>query len=322
MAYVNNGTERSLKVSVNKVVGGNQVQEYPKTYDGQVSWGNGSYPTLSDDEFRQLSEGDFTDRYNAFVTYVEFVESGADFDTDLIGDAAIRTGATCLTTTSTTTFAVGNVYSFAVKYGTLPVNACTGTVALAYSSDPTPGVGTILYKDAGLTQVWNLGAVVLFVSPALYGNEVASVSTANGVILSMTGYDCADTQTTTLPVTTIPPVTTLPPTGYISWYINDITGAWLQILNSTGGVVLGVTSNDVAAQSGTITNASGVYTVNIENTGQFENIVRVRIVDDEGTQVFYSAITVSETSDTFTLGSITSASSYYVVYVTSGDVEP
>lgn len=325
MAYVNNGTERSLKVAVNKIVGGNQVQGYPKTYDGQVSWGNLSYPTLTDEQFRQLSEGDFTVRYNAFVAYVEAVENGADFDTDITGDGAIRSGASCISTTTTT--AALESYSFAVKYGTYPINACNGAVGLAFAATPVPGVGTVLYKDAGLTQRWDLGAAVLFVSPALYGNEVAGVAVVDtdvydvGEIMLLTGYIC-ETQTTTLPVTTVPPVTTAAPTGYINWNINDIAGAWLQIRNSSDVIMVGVTSNSVATQSGTISNASGTYTIHVVNTGDFGNIVRVKVVDDIGVDVFYSVITISETSDTFTTGSIPSASDYYTVYVTSGDVEP
>ena len=100
MAYVNNGTERSLKVKVYKKVGGNYAQGYPKTYDGQEAFPG--YSALTDTQFRQLSDTDFTTRYNDFVSYVESIEGGVDFDTDIVGDGATRENAACLATTTTT----------------------------------------------------------------------------------------------------------------------------------------------------------------------------------------------------------------------------
>lgn len=328
MAYVNNGTERSLKVAVNKIVGGNQVQGYPKTYDGQVSWGNLSYPTLTDEQFRQLSEGDFTARYNAFVAYVEAVENGVDFDTDITGDGAIRAGASCISTTTTT--AALESYSFAVKYGTYPVDACNGAVGLAFATTPVPGVGTVLYKDAGLTQRWDLGAAVLFVSPALYGNEVAGVAVVDtdvydvGEIMLLTGYIC-ETQTTTLPVTTVPPVTTAAPTGYINWNLNDVSGTRLVIKNSSNTILVNEISSDSNNKTGTISNASGTYSITIYHlggSGNIDNTVRVRVCDASGNTAHYAAVTYEEQIDIFTTLSIPTGSAFYTVYATSGDIEP
>lgn len=328
MAYVNNGTERSLKVAVNKIVGGNQVQGYPKTYDGQVSWGNLSYPTLTDEQFRQLSEGDFTARYNAFVAYVEAVENGVDFDTDIIGDGAIRAGASCISTTTTT--AALESYSFAVKYGTYPVDACNGAVGLAFATTPVPGVGTVLYKDAGLTQRWDLGAAVLFVSPALYGNEVAGVAVVDtdvydvGEIMLLTGYIC-ETQTTTLPVTTVPPVTTAAPTGYINWNLNDTSGVRISIRDSSGNILVNETSSDFDSKTGTISNASGTYTITlyrIIGSGFVGNIVRMRVCDGNGNTAYYTALAGGEPTATFTTLNIPSGSASYTIYATSGDLEP
>lgn len=109
MAYVNNGISRSLKVQVSKSLGGSVVQGYPKTYDGQKSWGNPTYPTLTDLEARRLSDADFNARYNAFVEYVQSLEPTLDFSQDIVGDGAIKTDPSCLpvtTTTTTTTVAV------------------------------------------------------------------------------------------------------------------------------------------------------------------------------------------------------------------------
>ena len=71
MAYINNGISRSLKFTVNKMVGGLPVQGYPHLYNGQNYWGNALYPTLTDQQLQQLGDVDFMARYNAFVTYVE-----------------------------------------------------------------------------------------------------------------------------------------------------------------------------------------------------------------------------------------------------------
>jgi hypothetical protein len=101
MAYVNNGTSRSLRVSVNKVVGGNQVQGYPKVYDGQDAFPG--YAALTDEEMRQLSDVDFDTRYAAFVVYVESIEGGLDFDTDISGSGATKADPDCLPVTTTTT---------------------------------------------------------------------------------------------------------------------------------------------------------------------------------------------------------------------------
>lgn len=103
MAYVNNGIERSLRLTVTKKVGGNVVQGYPKTYDGQISWGDVGYPTLTDTQLVQLSDSDFANRYNAFIAYVESIEGGLDVDQDLVGDGAIRDGAYCTSTTTLST---------------------------------------------------------------------------------------------------------------------------------------------------------------------------------------------------------------------------
>jgi len=102
--WVNNGTSRSLKVTVDKQVGGNPVQGYPKTYDGQQAFPG--YAALTDEEARRLTSSQFTTRYNAFVIYVESIEVGADFDTDVVGTGAIiASDPNCLATTTTTTAA-------------------------------------------------------------------------------------------------------------------------------------------------------------------------------------------------------------------------
>lgn len=197
MAYVNNGDERSLRISVYKKVGGNYVQGYPVVYDGQNSWGDPIYPTLTDTELRQLSNSEFNDRYNAFISYVITQEPGINFNTDIVGDGAIRTNTgVCLPTTTTT---VAPVWEFDIKYGFWPINACTGTVSKAYSNKQFPGVGDFLYRDSALSEPWNLsnGPAILITNPAIYGTKtilMAVVDTAEydqGEITDVSnGVDC------------------------------------------------------------------------------------------------------------------------------------
>jgi len=194
MAYENDGTARSLKVQVTKKQGGNIVQGYPVTYDGQLSWGDVLYPTLTDTEARQLSDVDFTARYNAFVAYVEGIEAGSDFDTDIVGDGATKYDPINCGTTTTTTVAAQPVYAFSIKYGKYPVDVCAGTDAVVYTAVQTPNVGNTLYQNAELTQIWNVtnGEHVKFVSPILYGEKAVEVSLTTGKITSITTFDCGD----------------------------------------------------------------------------------------------------------------------------------
>lgn len=110
MAYVNTGDKRSLKFTLTKTVGGTAQPGYPKTYNGQLSWGNALYPTLTDIEAKQLTDAQYTARKTAFLAYVESIEAGFDSATDFTNVSDLTDEATCppppTTTTTTTTAAV------------------------------------------------------------------------------------------------------------------------------------------------------------------------------------------------------------------------
>lgn len=106
MGYINNGKERSLQITVTKKLGGNVIQGYPRTYNGQESWGDPGYPTLTDTEVRRLTDSEFDARYQAFKAYVESIEAGVSFTTDIQGDGAIRDNAACTSTTTLPTTTV------------------------------------------------------------------------------------------------------------------------------------------------------------------------------------------------------------------------
>jgi hypothetical protein len=193
MAYENNGTARSLYFTVNKQVGGNDVIGYPHTYNGQNSWGDILYPTLTDNQVRQLSDGAFAARYAAFVAYVEGIESGLDFATDIFGNGATKYDPSNCGITTTTTAGVPPVYAFSIKYGKYPVDVCNGIDAVVYTDTQLPIAGTTLYKNAALTQKWNTinGEHIRLVSPVIYGTKAIEVNLSTGKITSVTIFDCS-----------------------------------------------------------------------------------------------------------------------------------
>jgi len=103
MAYVNTGDKRSLKLTLTKTVGGAIIIGYPKTYDGQLSWGNPSYPALTDTQFKQLTDSQYAARKSAFLSYVESVEAGFDSGTDITNVSIVTDETACPPPPTTTT---------------------------------------------------------------------------------------------------------------------------------------------------------------------------------------------------------------------------
>ena len=126
MAYVNTGDKRSLKLTLTKTVGGAIIIGYPKTYDGQLSWGNPSYPALTDTQFKQLTDSQYAARKSAFLSYVESVEAGFDSGTD-ITNVSIVTDETACPPPPTTTTAAPTTTTTAVPTTTTTVPVITTT---------------------------------------------------------------------------------------------------------------------------------------------------------------------------------------------------
>ena len=237
MSYVNNGIERSLTVKVYKKVGGNYAQGYPKTYNGQQAFPG--YPSLTDEQVRRLSDIDFSDRLSDFESYVEGVEGGCNFDTDVVGDGATRSSGSCLTTTTTQP----QSYSFSVRYGSEGSLACTGPVTTVYCLRQNPQLGDILYKDAALSQPWELttGGNLLFIYPTVFGSKTISVfvgrrytgGPATGEIISIDGYNCSGQQVTTTVVqqSVTPVFLAVPINGYA---LSDLEGLTINEAISSG----------------------------------------------------------------------------------------
>lgn len=109
MAYVFTGNERSLTFSLDKTVGGVRVLGYPIPYDGRLAFPG--YAAITDEAARRLSTADFNSRLNAFLAYIESVESGFDSTTDFTNSSTQVDTGTCpppptttapVTTTTTT----------------------------------------------------------------------------------------------------------------------------------------------------------------------------------------------------------------------------
>lgn len=204
MAYVYNGTSRSLRVTVTKKLGGVTVIGYPRVYNGQNYWGNALYQTLADTQMKQLSDAEFAARYAAFVAYVEFKEQGCDFDFDVVGDGAIKTDSSCETMFATW-WATGNtgqcddpcgqqVYTAEQYAGNpLTISYFYNTPSLIPNDYYTPGAGVIGFTDESYGMVKYTADIA--VDGAMSGNAI-----------------CEEEQ----------PVTTLPP--WVQWFVRLSNG--------------------------------------------------------------------------------------------------
>lgn len=238
MAYENTGTARSLYVTITKYVGGNVEQGYPVTYNGQNSWGDVLYPTLTDTQVRQLSDAAFAARLAAFELYVEGLQAGADFTTDIVGTGATKYDPSNCGITTTTTEAPVSVYAFTVKYGTYANDVCTGQTYVVYSIHQYPAIGNTLYKNSELTQKWDIDNYVLFVSPILYSQKAVQVSKTTGKITAISTFDCS---------AVVPPaepylITHIVSTSLTSDPDNSIVSGSLKINGVTKEISAGVSS--------------------------------------------------------------------------------
>lgn len=86
----NNGTKRSLKVSVNKYINGVIQSGYPKAYNGMTAsstwtgWTGNTYLAISDSNLAQLSDVAYNARLTDFKAWVTVQESGVNFNTQVL----------------------------------------------------------------------------------------------------------------------------------------------------------------------------------------------------------------------------------------------
>lgn len=75
MAYINTGYARNTSLTVTK-------GSYSQSYDIRAgfTYGGTTYPSLSNDGFAQLSDGDYERRRADFISYVYSLEPGLQTD--------------------------------------------------------------------------------------------------------------------------------------------------------------------------------------------------------------------------------------------------
>lgn len=73
-------------------------------------------------------------------------------------------------------------YSYQIKYGSWPLDACNGTPATVYSDSASPTVGSRIYVDDTLTTPWTTagGSGVYFVDTQFFGQYPVGVAIAEG----------------------------------------------------------------------------------------------------------------------------------------------
>jgi hypothetical protein len=114
MADIYSGYKRSLKCYVSKKLNGVEDVGYPKSYPTATDIANGyftynaiQYDIPTPTELSSMSQAAYDSLLATFKLYVESIESGASFTTDVIVDATLYDPSGCAveipTTTSTTT---------------------------------------------------------------------------------------------------------------------------------------------------------------------------------------------------------------------------
>lgn len=110
----------------------------------------------------------------------------------------------------------------------------------------------------------------------------------------------------------------------IFWSVNDVVGARLRIYDgaSPANTVLNILSTSTS-QNGELTGLSGAYQVCAEWASGSGNVIKIRICDVLGNEVFYDgSITVGDPTSCYTLPALPNSSAPYYVYVTAGNIEP
>lgn len=110
----------------------------------------------------------------------------------------------------------------------------------------------------------------------------------------------------------------------IYYHINDVIGARLRIYDgaSPANTVLNVLSTSTT-QNGELTSLSGVYQICAEWNSGSGNVIKIRICDVNGNEVFYDgSITNFDPVSCYTLPSLPNSSAPYFVFVTAGNIEP
>jgi hypothetical protein len=82
MALINNGQKRGSRVIVEKYAGEVLESGYPKIYNALLSFPG--YASVTSQQLAEMSLLQYNTRMDAFQEYVEGVEAGSNFSSDLV----------------------------------------------------------------------------------------------------------------------------------------------------------------------------------------------------------------------------------------------
>lgn len=263
---------------------------------------DGSYTTIG------------TPTFNAGTNKWEILDTTASNNVLYVYKAISNCGGSPVTTPySTYTFA--NITCPSVTY-------TPGLTSIGYSfSNVGGGVDKYdvkLYDSSGVTLLETDTFTPAFSSPITGTFSGLSSSTTYKVRVRVyigTYYkDCT--------FTTV--VTTGATGNNIFWSLNAFVGANLKIYDgaSPANLVLNVNSS-LTAQNGELTGLSGAYQICAEWISGSGNVIKMRICDAFGNEVFYDGnIVIGEGASCWTTVNLPSSSAPYYVYVTAGNIEP
>lgn len=175
-----------------------------------------------------------------------------------------------------------------------------------------------LYDSTGTVLIATNTHTPAFATPVTGSFTGLAASTSYRV--QVTVYIGTYTRTCTMTST----ATTAGASGTINWFLNGIVGARLTIEDgdSPPNSLLNELSTSTP-KSGSLTGLTGTATICAEWNSGSGNIIKIRICDSLGNEVFYDGnIVVGDPASCYTTVTLPASSSPYYVYVTAGDVEP
>ena len=150
MAYIYNGTERAMSITVNKKLGSVQQNGYPVTY-WIYNYINQSYLANTEQAIQELDAADYAARMLAFIDYIEITEAGFEYDNASVDNADTQANlAGCPVASTTTTLNVTSTLYIARVSNSVD-DICTAETMNVYSAWYSWEVGTRLFIDENLT---------------------------------------------------------------------------------------------------------------------------------------------------------------------------
>lgn len=175
-----------------------------------------------------------------------------------------------------------------------------------------------LYDSTGTTLLATNSHTPAFPTPVT--GSFSGLSANTSYRIQVTVYIGTYTKTCTMTSTGTTPAAS----GIINWFMNGVVGARLTIEDgaSPPASLLNELSTSTP-KSGSLTGLTGAVTICAQWNSGSGNIIKMRICDSYGNEVFYDGnIIVGDPASCYTTVTLPASSSPYYVYVTAGNVEP